>query len=152
MFLCMRNTFFFFSLLPFLHYLIISFTYGSSGARARVWSFSSLHAFWHQSERDGQESKKKKHRTLRAYFFSARTIWCMYVCVYCTVIPFLLLLLLLSHNSCALSFFWGVYNLLDREKKKKKRKKKRQRARAKETKRKRDEHGVEQFCLHRWWW
>ena len=67
----------------------------------------------------------------------------MYVCVYCTVIPFLLLILL-SHSSCALSyFFFGTQFITQREREKeKKSKKKREKIKA------RDEHDVEQLCLH----
>jgi uncharacterized membrane protein len=61
--------------------------------------------------------------------------------VYCTVIPFLLLILL-SHSSCALSFFFGIQFIRQREREKEKKSKK------KREKKERDEQSVEQFCLH----
>lgn len=148
LFLCMQNTFLL-SLLPFLHYLIIFLPYGT---RARPYGLFPLCTCSGTKVRTTDRRVKKKETQnsprARAFFFLEPFDVCTCVCIVQLVIPFLLLLVLLSHNSCALSsFFLRVYNLFDRrEREKKKRKKKREKHR-KKTREERDENAVEQCSL-----
>lgn len=94
----------------FLLFLIISLVHGNV-MRAYILLLSYTRAA--SRLRKAKKKSKRRKEELSAFFFFALTIWCIYVCAYCTVIP--LLPILLSHNTFVLSFV--VRNLLNRQKK-----------------------------------
>ena len=119
-----------------LHYLIISRVYGSVIRAHMLFFFLRHHHTLAASE--NCEKKEKEELSLSlvrwlASFFTAQTIWCIYVSAYRTVILLLLLLhrILLSYNSCALSF---SFFLLVRQSLRQKKEKKREREREREKK------------------